>query len=86
MSLIVEEKEAERLAREIAELTGTTPADAVLDALREKRAGLRPRDRTRPSVEEILEFARQIREEAGIKPGETIDHDALLYDEHGLPK
>jgi antitoxin VapB len=59
MAQNIEDKEAKRLAAEIAKLTGETESDAVRQALRERRdrLGLRARGGRRPrSKEEMLHF------------------------------
>jgi len=81
-TLNVKIPEAHRLAQAIAEETGETITDAVTQALRERHERLKAR-RAKASVEELRAIAE--RAAAQVKRP-YVAHDALLYDEHGLPK
>lgn len=77
--LTVENEEAERLATELAALTGSTIEDAVVAALPTRlrgRSGL---------AEHLLALGRECAA-AMPEPFRSIDHGELLYDERGLPK
>lgn len=80
MALNIKNAEVERLAHEVAELTGESLTTAVSEALRERLTRLR-----RPTAEEILAIGRDC---AARLPKEVLelDHGELLYDELGLPK
>ena len=81
MALSIKNGETERAIRELADLTGESMTGAVTQAVRERL------DRLRSDVEvnDILAMAREIRER--MPPGYfDQDFDAMLYDEHGLPK
>lgn len=81
MALSIKNDETERAIRELADLTGESMTGAVTQAVRERL------DRLRSDVEvnDILAMAREIRER--MPPGYfDQDFDAMLYDEHGLPK
>ncbi len=82
MSLNIKNPEAYRLAQAIADATGETLTHAVTEALRERYAKLEKR-KGKASVEEILAIADRVA--AHVKKP-YIDHGALLYGEHGLPK
>jgi antitoxin VapB len=82
MSLNIKDPEAHRLARRISRATGETMTRVVTEALRERLEKIERRG-ARASVEELLAIAD--RAAAHIK-GPYLDHAALLYDEHGLPK
>ncbi len=82
MSLNIKDPEAHRLARAIAKTTGESMTRVVTEALRERYQRLERR-REKPSVEELLAIAN--RAAAHVKRP-YVDHGALLYDEHGLPK
>jgi antitoxin VapB len=82
MSLNVKDPEAHRLAQAIAQQTGETMTRAVTEALRERYERLQRRH-GKASVEELLAIAG--RAAAHVKRP-YVDHAALLYDEHGLPK
>ena len=79
--LNVKDPEAHRLAQAISVETGESLTKIVIDCLRERHERLEKR-KQRASVEELMAIARQI--SRGLKG--PIDHDALLYDEYGLPK
>jgi len=80
--LTVENEEAERLATELAALTGSTIEDAVVAALRARLAHLRGRSGL---AEHLLAIGRECAA-AMPEPFRSIDHGELLYDERGLPK
>jgi antitoxin VapB len=81
-SLNVKNPEAHRLAQAIADMTGDNLTHAVTAALRERYERLQGRQ-GKASVEEMLAIADRIA--ANVKRP-YVDHAALLYDEHGLPK
>ena len=82
MSLIVNDPEADRLARAIAQETGETLTRAVTEALRERYERLHPHD---PDV--LAADIRAIADRAAVRfKRPYLDHADLLYDEHGLPK
>lgn len=86
MSLNIKNEETHRLARELAELTGESITEAVTKAIEERLA------RQRNTEERIHERAEAIlaigREAARHMPPEwrTMDVDAWMYDENGLPR
>ena len=82
MSLNIKDPEAHRLAQRISRATGETVTRVVTEALRERLDRIERRS-ARASVEELMAIAD--RAAAHVK-GPYLDHAALLYDEHGLPK
>jgi antitoxin VapB len=82
MSLNVKDPEAHRLAQAIAQETGETMTRAVTESLRERYERLQRR-RGKASVEELRAIAK--RAAVHVKRP-YLDHAALLYDKHGLPK
>jgi len=80
MALNIKNEEVERLAHEVADLTGESLTGAVATALKERLARLQP-----ISAETILAIGREC---AARWPKDqlNIDHGDLLYDELGLPK
>jgi antitoxin VapB len=82
LSLNVKDPEAHRLAQAIAQETGETMTRAVTEALRERYERLQ-RQRGKASVDELRAIAK--RAAAHVKRP-YLDHAALLYDQHGLPK
>ncbi|HUZ72951.1 MAG TPA: type II toxin-antitoxin system VapB family antitoxin [Stellaceae bacterium] len=85
MSLNIKNDEADRLARELAELTGETVTTAVTTALRERLAVVRRARRETGLAERLLAIgatcAARFKE-----PYRSSDHGELLYDENGLPR
>lgn len=79
MRLHIENPEAHRLARAIADETGETLTKVVIDALRE-RLGKKPRKAT---AAELMAIARRVSKDLK-RP--YVDHGELLYDEDGLPR
>jgi antitoxin VapB len=94
VSLNVNDPELDRLAREVAQVTGETEAEAVKTALRERLERVRPASATEPRHppdeaeirarrERILAFARRWRDLPVIDPRPA--DEILGYDENGLP-
>lgn len=83
MALNIRNRETERLAREVAELTGETKTDAVTEALRDRLERLR-RDRVERSLaDELDEIARHC---AKLPVLDARSPEEILgYDEDGLP-
>lgn len=85
MALQVDDPEAERLANELADLTGETVQQAVITALRERLE--REKRRGQPVQSSLAERLVQIGRECAVLPvldGRTPD-EMLGYDESGLP-
>jgi antitoxin VapB len=82
VSLTLAKPDTDRMARELAALTGETVEDAVAHALRDRLE----RERRRRGRDEVLARARRIVRESG-PCDEPVDGDpgAFLYDERGLP-
>lgn len=84
MALSIKNRETERLARELAALTGGSVTEAVTTALRE-----RLRQVTEDDVyERRLAAARRIGADAASRWPEHLRHGdptEMLYDENGLP-
>ena len=94
VSLTIRDEETCRLARELAALTGETPADAIAGAVRERmerqrEAGERL-ERLTAVWREIQDEIREQRRKQGrpLEDGEELSLAIgdILYDEHGLPK
>jgi antitoxin VapB len=84
MGLNIKNPEAHQLAREVASLTGESLSAAVTEALRERLARLK-NDKRGDLAERLLAIGRDCA--AHLPEGyRELDHDALLYDERGLPK
>jgi antitoxin VapB len=82
MALTIESPEAERLARELAERTGASVAEAVTDALRAALAR-----RSTPMGADAMRILRESAERIGLLPVlDSRSADEILgYDENGLP-
>ncbi|MGH6899675.1 MAG: type II toxin-antitoxin system VapB family antitoxin [Geminicoccaceae bacterium] len=85
MALSIRDAEADRLARELAALTGETMTGAIRVALeqrleREKRRRDAEKDRRRRAIDAIVEHCASL-------PilDDRSDDEILGYDEHGLP-
>jgi antitoxin VapB len=83
MSLNIKDPEAHQLARELSKATGETMTQAVTNALRERLARLGRSRKADATAAELLAIGRRCAANLNATP---IDHDALLYDENGLPK
>ena len=84
MAMNIKNPEAERLAKEVAAITGENLTTAIVHALRERHERLR-RERGGNLAHRLVKIgddcARHLK-----KPFRTVDHGALLYDENGLPQ
>jgi antitoxin VapB len=84
MSLNLKNEETNRLAHELADLTGETLTTAVTVALRERLERLQQSKQGALS-DRLLKIGKDCA--AHLKePFLSIDHGDLLYDERGLPK
>jgi antitoxin VapB len=86
VSLNIKSDEAERLARELAAVTGESLTRAVTVAVRERLSRLQHRDDA--AAAERAARLREIAQDAAgrwAQPYRTADHGDLLYDEAGLP-
>ena len=84
MALNIKNEETQKLAKELAKLTGESMTSAVTEAVRERLDRVRTA-RGAGLAERLLrigkECAAQLQE-----PYRSIDHGELLYDEKGLPR
>ncbi len=84
MALNIKNEEAQKLARELARLTGQTTTAAITEAVRERLDRLRSA-RGSGLADDMVKIgkdcAAHLRE-----PFRSADHGELLYDERGLPK
>lgn len=84
MALNIRNKDAERLAAELAKQTGETKTDAVIKALRERLERVRRRRSKRRLADELDEIARHC---AGLPVLDARSPDEIVgYDEHGLAR
>ena len=84
MALSIKHPEADRLARELANATGETLTEAIINALRERLR--RERGRVRPP--RLRDEIRAIRQRCAALPVKDYrSPDQILgYDERGLPR
>jgi antitoxin VapB len=84
MSLNIKNREAHKLAQQLAKSTGETLTEAVTRALQERLDRIR-RDRGTGLADRLMRIGRDCA--AHLKePFRSIDHGDLLYDERGLPR
>jgi antitoxin VapB len=83
MSLNIKNPDACRLIEELADATGETMTGAVTIAVRERLDRLRRQD-AGSLAERILAIGRDCAKRLGPEY-RALDHDALLYDEKGMP-
>ena len=84
MSLNIKNKEAHKLANQLAKLTGENMTEAVTKAVRERLDKLRSQHGA-GLADRLVKIGKDCA--AHLKePFRSADHDDLLYDEKGLPK
>ena len=83
MTLNIKNTETCQLIEQLAEATGETMTGAVTVAVRERLARVRKQNDA-SLVDRILAIGRDCARRLGPE-FRTLDHDALLYDEKGLP-
>lgn len=82
MALNIRNSNAEKLAADLATLTGESKTEAVINALKERLEIVR-RKRRRPHVlDRLNEIAQHC---ASLPILDNRSGDELLYDEHGMP-
>lgn len=83
MALSIKNEEVDRLARKLADLTGETLTEAVLNALRERLKRESGRQSPRDTRKDVACMQARI---ARLPRRDTrSDEDLIGYDEHGLP-
>jgi antitoxin VapB len=84
MAMNIKSAEAEKLTRELAELTGESMTTAITEAVRERLDRVRQR-RGAGLAKRMLEIGKDCA--AHLKePFRSADHGQWLYDEKGLPR
>lgn len=84
MALNIRNPETERLAADLARLTGKTKTQVVTEALRDRLERLQRRRTGRRLADELDQIARHC---AGLHVLDDRAADEVLgYDEHGLPR
>jgi antitoxin VapB len=84
MGLNIKNPEIHPLARELAERTGESMTAAVTTAVRERLDRVR-REQGASLADRLLEIGRDCAKRLK-EPFRSADHDALLYDDRGLPR
>lgn len=84
MAMNIKNSETQRLARELAALTGESLTAAIIEALRERLKRMQGKRNT--CLAELLlaigkDCAPRLKE-----PFRSASHGDLLYDDHGLPR
>jgi antitoxin VapB len=84
MPLSIKDPEADRLARALAQRTGETLTQAVINALRDRLARAEQRTQDNDAlVEDVLAIGRHCAALPALD--EHSDDEILGYDEHGVP-
>ncbi len=88
MPLSIKDPDADRLARALAQRTGETLTEAVINALRERLVREQRKDLTEQTVSSLVEDVMEIGRHCASLP--LLDRrrpdEILGYDENGLPK
>lgn len=84
MALNIKNEETQKLAQELAELTGESMTAAVTEAVRERLKKVKAK-KGAGRLERLLKIGRDCAAHMR-EPYRTIDHGEMLYDEKGLPK
>jgi antitoxin VapB len=86
MSLNIKNKDAHKLAQQLARLTGESLTEAVTEAVRERLKRVQDKDKHAVKLSDrLLEIGRDCSTRLK-EPFRSADHGDLLYDEKGLPK
>ena len=83
MSLNIKDPETHRLAQTLADETGETMTRAVAVALQERLERVRRSRKQAAKAAELLRIGQRCASHLKCAP---VDHDALLYDDKGLPR
>jgi antitoxin VapB len=84
MSLNIKNKDAHKLAQQLARLTGESLTEAVTEAVRERLKRVQNKHNAKLS-DRLLEIGQDCAKHLK-EPFRSVDHGDLLYDEKGLPK
>lgn len=84
MALNIKDAETERLARDLARLTGETVADATRKALEERMSRVGGERRRERLLEDLAAIRRRWKEMA-VRDARSAD-ELVGYDEHGRPR
>ena len=84
MALNIKNEETQKLAQELAKLTGESMTAAITEALRERLDRVRGEHGT-GLADRLLKIGRDCAAHLQ-EPFRSVDHGALLYNEKGLPR
>ena len=84
MALSIKDPEADRLARELAELTGESLTQAVTTALRERLLRQTGRNHARRLSDDLREIRESLRGVPVLDP--RTPEEIIGYDDDGLPR
>jgi antitoxin VapB len=86
MSLNIKNKDAHKLAQQLARITGESMTEAVTEAVRERLKRVQNKDQRAAKLSDrLLEIGRDCATRLK-EPYRSADHGDLIYDEKGLPK
>ena len=83
MAINIKNEETQKLAKELAKLTGESMTSAVTEAVRERLDRVRTARGT-GLAERLLKIGKECAAHLQ-EPYRSIDHGELLYDEKGMP-
>lgn len=83
MSLNIKSAEADELVAALSSLTGESKTRAVIEALRERLERERRARSRQARAADLLAIGQRC---ASHERRDTTDHDAMLYDQRGLPR
>lgn len=83
MGFVIKDPKADKLARELAAITGESLTEAVTVALEERRARLRSQPADKTLVEDIEKILQQL--DALPVLDDRCPEEILGYDQNGLP-
>jgi antitoxin VapB len=83
MALNIRNPEAEKLAAELAALTGESKTETVMKALKDRLETVKRQQRKRHILERLDEIALHC---ASLPVLDSRSPEEMLYDEHGLPR
>ena len=82
MALNIRNAEAEKLAADLAAMTGENKTEAVIEALKDRLDRIKRRRARRRLADRLDEIARHC---AALPRLDKRSPEEILYDEHGLP-
>jgi antitoxin VapB len=84
MAMNIKSEEAQKLARQLSEITGESLTTAVTEAVRERLERVKS-SKGEGLADRLLKIGRECA--ARLKePYRSVDHGDILYDEKGLPR